>query len=71
MSAYSASRHLAVELNSYGPECGRFTQAVLARLQDAGDGPARVAIERIEADGSTAAVGEEVGRAFEWASEAR
>jgi hypothetical protein len=33
MSAYSATRHLAVELSSFGPELERFRQAVLARVR--------------------------------------
>lgn len=61
MSAYSATRHLAVELASFGPELERFRQAVLERLGavDAGatsaDLPAIAA--RLEADPSPGGVG--------------
>lgn len=65
MSAYSATRHLAVELESYGPEFIRFIDAAATRLQDAAaaDGagalakPLTAAAARIEAESTTAAVG--------------
>jgi len=63
MSAYSATRHLAVELSSFGPELERFRRAVVENVRraadddrDARDELAAVAT-RLEADGSTAAAG--------------
>jgi hypothetical protein len=65
MSAYSATRHLAVELERYRPEFARFTDAVAARLQAAAaaDGagglaePLTAGAARIDAEPTTAAVG--------------
>jgi hypothetical protein len=63
LSAYSATRHLAVELSSYGPAWERFTQAMAQRVRSAAhDDPATQAqltatAEQIEHDSGTASVG--------------
>jgi hypothetical protein len=67
LSAYSATRHLAVELSSYGPEWTRFREAVTARIAAAiAAGDATTAdladfAARLEADASTAGVGATLG----------
>ena len=60
MSAYSATRHLAVELDRYEPEFARFCGAVLERLRSAGDdgGLAAATAEKLSSDPSRPAVGD-------------
>lgn len=63
MSAYSATRHLTVELTSYGPELRRFNEALAAVLaDDESSSGAREAVERLQQalrdDGSVASVGD-------------
>lgn len=63
MSAYSATRHLAVELTSYAPEFRRFNEALASVLGDAegtgGDGEAVERLRQVLRDeGDVAAVGD-------------
>jgi hypothetical protein len=62
MSAYSATRHLAGELASYGPEWERFRTAIAQRLSAATAGPQlagrlRAAATEVEREDGAAAVG--------------
>lgn len=65
MSAYSASRHLGVELESFEPELRLFGQAVAAcirqRADAGGDGERMAALaDRVEATSDARAVGDAV-----------
>ena len=63
LSAYSATRHLAVELSSYGPEFAAFTQGVAVRIRADTDADGDLAellsqtAARIDGDPDVATVG--------------
>jgi hypothetical protein len=69
MSAYSATRHLSVELETYAPELGKFTTAVSDQIRSSGapgvEGELGALADRIEQSSDPGAIGAALCEVFE------